>query len=416
MKPVVESLADAPSSMSASPRERFRGALLLVIFCSLSLCSACRSVRRSMPTEFARLANPTVPSDIRSAYEQVRTHTSDPDQWGRLGMLLQAYREYALAASAYRAAREGAPRDFRWRYYLGVAEGDAGRIPEALADLHEAVRLDPSYLPTRLILAKVLLDTGNAREAESVYSGILNEYSFAAEPHYGLGKARAAREDWSGAIDEFRRACDLFPAYGAAHYALGTIYARLGDETKAAAEFALHRQYGQRKPEREDQLLEAVARLDQPSFLLTRAARMDASGQLESAAALCEQLLLVDPHSFKAHLNLISLYTRLGRYDLAFSHYRSARDLKPDDPELQSRYGFLLLHTGDYNQAAGAFRRALAADPGKIIAHQALGDIAEHRHRPQEALQEYRAALSLDPGNVAVRLRMHLVQSGGASR
>jgi len=98
-----------------------------------------------------------------------------------------------------------------------------------------------------------------------------------------------------------------------------------------------------------------------------------------------------------AHLNLISIYTQLGSFDLALRHYRAGLAINPDHPGLHGRLGVLLIRQHRYDEAAAEFRQALATDPVNAQAHRELGGLAELLHRPEAAMEEYQAALRIEP-------------------
>ena len=60
---------------------------------------------------------------------------------------------------------------------------------------------------------------------------MVKEHPDAAEAYYGIGRIRAANGDLAAAIESYQRACELFPAYGAAHYGLAQAYRKLGDSS-----------------------------------------------------------------------------------------------------------------------------------------------------------------------------------------
>src|SRR6266704_3153127 len=135
---------------------------------------------------------PAVGEQIRRAYDAARRNPLDADEIGKLGMIFQVYGKYELAESCYRQALGLAPGSFRWVYYLGNVEGWLGKYRQAI-----------------------------------------DQDSRLATAHYGLGRVRAARGDWAGAIESHRRACEIAGNYAAAHYALALAYRRAGSGAQA---------------------------------------------------------------------------------------------------------------------------------------------------------------------------------------
>jgi tetratricopeptide (TPR) repeat protein len=173
--------------------------------------------------------DPLVREQVQEAYDAARSNPRDAAASGRVGMLLDVYKRRELAAEWYERAHQSDPRRFRWLYYLGSLQIVQGKRAEATTTLRTALRLDPGYLPARLKLADNLLATGEWEEAGRIYEGIVKDHPDAAEAYYGIGRIRAARRDLTGAVESYRKACELFPPYGAAHYGLAQAYRKLGD-------------------------------------------------------------------------------------------------------------------------------------------------------------------------------------------
>src|SRR3989442_11275215 len=95
---------------------------------------------------------PPIRQQLQRAYDVARSHPSDGAASGRLGMLLQAYSQFEAAAICYQRARALQPEEWKWIYYLGVAEASLGRHEDAATALAEVVRRKPDYLPAHLKL------------------------------------------------------------------------------------------------------------------------------------------------------------------------------------------------------------------------------------------------------------------------
>ena len=147
---------------------------------------------------------------------------------------------------------------------------------------------------------------------------------------------------------------------------------------------------------------------------LKRSVSLEASGELRQAAAEQESALEIDPHLVQAHINLISLYTRLAQMDRAQQHYAEALKINPDQSELHYNYGLALLAQNRLKEAADAFQRALEINPLAAEAHLNLGLTLEQQGLDAEAMQHYRAALESRPGYrlAAFRLARTMLAKG----
>ncbi len=106
---------------------------------------------------------------LRKAIAEAAAKPRDAETNGRLGMTLQTYEQYELAAVCYQRARLLAPKEFRWSYYLAVVQAAAGKHAEAALTFKDALRLKPDYLPAQLRLADALVDVGQSAEAAKYY-------------------------------------------------------------------------------------------------------------------------------------------------------------------------------------------------------------------------------------------------------
>ncbi len=115
----------------------------------------------------------------------------------------------ALAAlDAALAARPGDPETLFNRYT--VLSG-AGRSREAALALRETVRLNPSYPPAVLAVARAAAGSGRGTEAEALYRGVLAANPADLEALNDYGVLLAARGDYGAAEELFLRALRLSP-------------------------------------------------------------------------------------------------------------------------------------------------------------------------------------------------------------
>ena len=112
--------------------------------------------------------------------------------------------------------------------------------------------------------------------------------------------------------------------------------------------------------------------------------------------------------------NLGKVFGWAGRFEEAERLLRQSEGLCPDDPDTQESLGTLLLRQGQLDAAAAAYEHALAVDPGMARAAYNLGLARHQQGRTAEEAACYRRALELDPGHVDARrkLAMALVAAG----
>jgi tetratricopeptide (TPR) repeat protein len=305
-------------------------------------------------------------------------------------MVLHAHEQLDGARRCYQRAALLEPRNYRWAYYLGVVS--AGQA--AVGSLRIAIQLNDT-VPVRLKLGEALLATGDYAAAREVYRGMTH-------PAALFGYGRAANDPTF-----YEKALAAFPHYGAAMFALAQSYQRSGRTADASRLMAEYAKYKLAAPTMDDPLMDAVRALNRgPEALLSEAQHLEAEGQLQPAIDLQLKALQFDPHLTQAHVNLISLYGRLGDALEAEKHYRQAIDLDPHSQEAFYNFGVLCYQSGRRTEARAAFAQALTVNPNHAQAHNNLGALLEEQGQLAKAAAEFERAIELDPN---LRLaRFHL--------
>lgn len=341
---------------------------------------------------------PGVLHQIREADAAAHAHPDDPEFVGKLGMVLDAYQQYAAAAICYRRAHLLAQNSFQWVYDLAYVEMKLGHYHRAAATFRTAIKMRPDYLPARMNLAECLLSAGQLAESRELFEMIARKYPGNPEAFYGLGRAEAQQGDAEDAAAALEKACELFPQYGGAHYALALIYRKLGHPQKAKAQFAAYQANVTSDPPEVDPLRAAVQQLDQtPLHYLQRGLALEQEGDLQGAIQAHLKAIELDPDFVQPHINLIQLYARAGEYAKAEQEYRIAVRLNPHRADCYYSYGVLMFGLGKYAEAELAFRRAIASNPFYPEAHNNLGFLLQQQGHLRQALEEFREAVKDRP-------------------
>ncbi len=341
---------------------------------------------------------PGVRDQVLKAYADVQAHPASAEANGRLGMVFQVYRQNQSAAMCYERAHRLDAKSFRWLYYLAQVEQAQGHYDRAAEYFQSALELRPDYLPAKIDRADSLLAAGHAEEAGRIYEAVIAESPENAPAHYGLGRVRAARGDWPGAAEEYRKACNLYPNYGAAHYALALADRRLGNSQATEEELKLAEQNMTNVPPVVDPLMAEVQALNRSGLAEIRVGmNLEKEGKLRESAAAHEKALELDPNLVQAHINLISIYARLGDLAKAEEHYREAIRLNPNAAEAYYDFGVLMFQEKKFSEAEAAFRKTLALNPYHPEAHNNLGFLLETQGKLDEAAEEFTKAIQNRP-------------------
>ena len=375
-------------------------AILLAEACSRPSSSA-RNSRELPDVPRLTIANfrPQIRDRVQKAYDDVHARPKDAEANGRMGMLLEAFSQFESAEIFYRRARILDPKRFQWAYYLGLTEALDGKNEEAARSLQDASALDPQYLPARLKLAEVLLTLGRLDESEGACRAILKDNPQVAPVYYWLGRVESARGHEQAAVEQYRKACQLWPSFGTAHYALALACQRTGAAAEAKEHMAAYQKYkADGDPQPEDPHMEAVRSLDNTALAhLMKGVDLENAGQIDGAIAEHEEAVKQDPKLAQAHANLIGLYGRAGRVDRAEQEYQATIGINPNLPQSHYDYGVLLVSQRRYREAEEAFRKALESSPNYAEAHSNLGAMLELRGESEKAIEQYQAAIDNKP-------------------
>jgi tetratricopeptide (TPR) repeat protein len=355
---------------------------------------------------------PAIRQQLQQAYAAAQAHPTDPEASGTLGMILDAYEQYDAAVICYRRAQHLDSRSFRWLFYLGWVQAAQGRHEQAAITLGNALRIQPGYMPAQLKLAESLFAIGRWEESRAIYQAVSTAHPESAEAHYGLGRVSAAQGDVAAATTSYLKSVELFPEYGAAHYALALVYRKLGDEARYQPQFRLYEQNRTSVPPLDDPLRSAVTRLNMGSVAhIRRGADLERAGKIAEAIAEQQEALRVDPKAVQAHINLISLYGRLEQYEPAAEHYRAGIDLDRNQADLHYNYGVLLLKQRKPEDAETAFRAALEINPYYAEAHTNLGSLYEQQGRLDDAFQQFEEAVENRPNYRVAHFHMGRIRA-----
>ncbi len=322
-------------------------------------------------------------------------------------MTLHAYERYEAAATVYSRAHILDPENFDWVYLAAVTLMQQGEFDAAVRSFQKALQLRPGDLPAHLHMGQSLIKSGKLDEAENVYKQILDPHSDAPQLWYGLGRVQAARDDHEAAARSYTKACEIFPAYGAAHFALAGELRRLGRRGEAEAQSAAYLKDPTSEPTLPDAALQRVSELNQGVQIhLQRGRTLEQLNKLADSIREHEGALRIDPNNVQAHINLISLYGRTGDATRAAEHFEIAKRLAPGRADAWYNDGVLLFNGQRYSEAENAFRRAVQINPYYAEAHNNLGAVYLFQKRLDDAGKEFREAIANKPDYPLARFQL----------
>jgi tetratricopeptide (TPR) repeat protein len=361
----------------------------------------------------ARIPDPAVARRLRERerWQQAvaASREATPEQKAEaLGEVAGLYYGYDLPESAeplYREARQLAPRDPRWPYYLGQIYRGANEPQQSIAMFRRAAELAPRDAAARVRLGEVLLEQGRLDEARAELERALALDPRCAAADFRLGLVADARGDRAQAAKLFAAALALQPDASAIHRPLGTALRALGREAEARAEFA---RAGDVVVALDDPLMARLYdRIKGWQAAMAAGDAAMAAGKPADAAASYRKAVAIDLLDVQSRVRLGGALAAQGDSAAAREQLELALKLAPGDPDAEFSLAYLDLRQGDAKSAIAAYRAGLAGRPddvwarfnlaGALRASGARGDL-------EQALREYARLADLAPQNALVWL------------
>ncbi|HEX2658908.1 MAG TPA: tetratricopeptide repeat protein, partial [Polyangia bacterium] len=280
------------------------------------------AARRKQHTPFRTGAHPESPAAIA---DRARVAVKRGDMDGALRLFAESVSRGNSSADVFND--------------LGALMAMRGQFMPAIVQFEIALSVDASHAAARGNLVSALLANGRTAFMEARFADAVAAFSrlcvlepASAGHHMDAASAlRKLRED-RRALPYLRRARELNPDDAKTCFALGSL---LLDLNQREAEPELRRAL-----ELEPGYVDASVNLALVEYRL---------GQLSSAAGRLRQVVAVAPAHGEAHANLAAILRDQGAITESLTHYRRAKELKPDLAVIGS--GYLLVRQADPSAA-----------------------------------------------------------------
>jgi len=247
------------------------------------------------------------------------------------------------------AYRWGLFRPTSLRRQLAAVYQQAGSTIKARNQLHTLLEIYPDDLESRLRLGQLWLQDGRLELAKKEFQRVVSTAD--------------------GSLDLANKSQRDRTLEGSAHFFLGDVEARRGNQPAAIRQFELAVQSNPHSAE----------------AYLALGAMQAAAGRLEQAKGSFETSAQLLPESAAAYNNLGAILVRLDRKEEALQHYRTSLAILPDNPLTHCNVGQLLANLGELDEAEAAFRQALVLQPDYATAHAGLALVLERRGQSERA-------------------------------
>ncbi len=298
---------------------------------------------------------------------------------GVLGVLTwQQSSLYHDSETLYRATLARNPGSWNTHNNLaGVLARSPGRIPEAIEEYQEAVRIKPDYAIAHDSLGGLLMQVpGRLTDAIAQYQAAVQSEPDFVLAHNNLGIALAQIPGrLPDAVAEFQAALRIQPGYAKAHMNLGNAYSQMpGRLPDAIAEY------------------QTALRL-QPNYAPAHNnlgnALMQMPNRLPDAVTEFQIALRMQPNDAPTHeLLAVALAQMPGRLPDAIAEYQAALSIQPNDPDIHINLGNALAQVpGQRQQAIAQYQAALQVRPDSETARQSIERLRALDAQPSHRLK-----------------------------
>lgn len=239
-------------------------------------------------------------------------------------------------------------------------EGAASSAVRMLRSAWEPELPTHDLIPLYCMWIRALCDTGDLEHAITLARRAAEEFPEEPDILIALGNVHDLRGELPASRDAFRQAIDTEASGSLAHYNLGAVLERLGEEDEAEGCYR-----------------HALDSEDQPGPMYEAAAALGAllrrNGRLEAAAGIYEQYLDDDPINVDILVEHGICLSDLDEFEQAVERFELAISLEPDHAGAWYNLAITLYRMGQPEDAMSAMDKALQADPESPLTLAVLG-------------------------------------------
>jgi tetratricopeptide (TPR) repeat protein len=257
--------------------------------------------------------------DAIAEYQQALKITPDDSKaHNNLGNAFMRRQSFNDAVAEYTASIRLEPNFVDPYRNIAFAYRRLNRLTEAAAALTQAITLEPQNSQIYQELAEVYAQSDNCAEAVPLYEKALKLKPDVAEVYLGLGLCYNKLEQTDKEIEAYQKALSINPDMFVALARLGYIYFSKGKFDAAIEEYN-----------------KAVRLNPDGKLYYNIGAAYSNKGDYEQAVKAQLKAVELDPQMADAHYSLALAYYKLGNYDSALKHIKTAEHLGATiDPNL----------------------------------------------------------------------------------
>ncbi len=255
-----------------------------------------------------------------------------------------------------------------------------GKTDEAVAELEQAVRMDPNSKIAHLALGSLKARQYLPDDAIREYREVLRIDPLNIQAYLRLSRIYLRKKEFDKCEEYIENALRIDPRSPAAHYFMGHLSIAMKNLPRAKEHLAKALTYNPRL---------VRARVQMSAALRNEGNLPEALAQLNAAAR-------IEPESYSVQESLGRLHLLRKDFSSARESYEKAVSLKPEN-ELEARLGLVeaLIEEGEIDRAEENLRKTPTKVEGRAGIHKLWGDLYLRRGLYPESVEEYKAAQML---------------------
>lgn len=269
-----------------------------------------------------------------------------------------------------------------------------GKVDSALIDVKAAIKQDSSKATFFITLADANLMANQSRFTRLALLKAIQLDTSLSEPHMKLAELYVYVEQYQDALNSINQSLRRDSKNPKGYYLKGIIFKMIGDTTKAMSSFLTttdldadyvnaYEQMGLIHAARNDKKAldfynAGLARNDKNAQLLyNKAFFFQQMNQLDSAKAIYQRILVINPQFYKALYNLGYLAFDKESFDEAGSYFERALKINPVYADAQYMVGYCLEQKGNKSDALDCYKKTITINARHELAMAGIARLAK---------------------------------------
>lgn len=367
-------------------------------------------------------------AEAEASLRALMTRQPSPEGFDLLGYAYEQQNKLDQAEEAYGQAVKLTPGSQYSKAKLGIVYCKRGKHADCIAILERLPQDIRSNLEALFYLCRAYLETGD--RVRALETAAMVEQSAERDPGALLSVSRllVSKELSQEAVPLLKKAVNHLPKSSEAYYSLAFALFKLRRYDEMATYLDQAQSLDPTAPK--ILLLRALSLLDSGKFSAAKdhIRKAQALSPGDKFAAYLWSRVLIEEGNYaeaiklisdliaggfqdpNAHLSLITAFRKNGEFQKAVDHALKVVQIFPDNPSAQLRAGVELQFLGDFQQAEGYLRKAIAlgANDPEILtpAKFSLASIAVKEGNNGEAVQLLQDVIRANPGDVYARVEL----------